>query len=40
MSVKRMNCVLGLVAGVASILVMIVVWPIMLAWWIANETED
>ena len=40
MSVKLMNGVLGLVAGVASIPVMIVVWPIMFAWWIANETDE
>ena len=37
---KLGNGVLGLVAGVASLPVMIVVWPIMSAWWIANETED
>lgn len=37
---KRFNALLGLALGVCTWPVALVAWPVFLAWFMWNETED
>ena len=37
---KRFNALLGLALGICTLPLALVAWPIFLAWFLWNETED